>query len=228
MQLKSRIVTYRFGLVVAAFVGLYLNSGLPQTFQPTMFLYYTILSNLICLVYFSSVLFKNIKNYRDWDVRDPHQNVIQPRFKGGITLCITVTFLVYHFLLAPLIPVGDTTYGNNLASNLTHYIVPIMVIVDWLLFDIKGIFKKEDPFIWLSIPFAYLMLSFTYGAIGTPFRFLPKLETYSKYAYWFLDIDQLGLMQVATNSIMLAIAFAILGYIIFGLDRLLKRLKTQS
>ena len=60
-----------------------------------------------------------------------------PRLKGTITMSITVTFLIYHFLLSG----GYENRADIIRSTILHYIVPIMTIADYILFDKKGIYK---------------------------------------------------------------------------------------
>ena len=68
-------------------------------------------------------------------------------------MSITVTFLVYHFLLSPTS--GDLNGLDYVRNLMVHYIVPIMTILDYIIFDIKGIYKIIDPLLWLLIPIIY-------------------------------------------------------------------------
>ncbi len=57
---------------------------------------------------------------------------------------ITVTWLVAHFIL------GSFTMGASLrvSIRLVHYVVPIMTLLDWLLFDEKGRMRATSPLLW--------------------------------------------------------------------------------
>ena len=43
-----------------------------------------------------------------------------------------------------------------------HYIVPIAMILDWLLFDAKGTMGKGEPPTWLVFPLATVFLALGY------------------------------------------------------------------
>jgi hypothetical protein len=105
-----------------------------------------------------------------------------------------------------------SAYGDSAANVLAHYVVPIMVIADWLLFDQKGVMKKLDPVKWLVIPLAYLIFSLVRAQFGT----FPG--TKSRYPYFFLDIDKYGVGRVAVNVLLVGAGYAILGYVIYFID----------
>ncbi len=52
---------------------------------------------------------------------------------------------VYHFFLAPVIfeMVGYKPFSPN--DIIVHYAIPLMVILDWLLFDPKPTYGPADP-----------------------------------------------------------------------------------
>gem|GEM_PF-4103594 len=79
--------------------------------------------------------------------------MLLPRLKGAFTLMITITMIIYHFMLSGLYADGDFSFF--LQNLILHYIVPSMVILDWILFDLKRTFHSLDPLYWLSIPILY-------------------------------------------------------------------------
>lgn len=63
-----------------------------------MLLYYTILSNLAVVVFLGVTLY--------WMAQKRDATLLSRkflRFKGGLTVMILITFIVYHFFLAPLV-----------------------------------------------------------------------------------------------------------------------------
>jgi hypothetical protein len=137
-----------------------------------------------------------------------------PRFKGAVTIAITVTLLVYQFMLA------DTPFSmteGNLGNFLVHMLTPVLVILDWLLFDEKGRYDVFDPLRWTIIPLCY----FVYALIAAPLG-----VTYfggRRYPYFFVDVDAIGAGGVALYVVAIAAFFVILGYIVLGLDKLMGR-----
>jgi hypothetical protein len=49
----------------------------------------------------------------------------------------------------------------------------------------------------------------------------------SRFPYAFIDIDALGVGQVAITVVVLVVAFVVLGYVFFGVDTLLARLASR-
>lgn len=124
--MKTLKLIYRILLVLLGTYGLYLNMSYGNTFE--LLHYFTILSNILVVGFFIFLLF-NKKDY--------------PKLKGAITMSITVTFLIFHFMLRPtMFDMINTSYSPYSISNLlVHYIVPIMTIFDWIFFDKKGSIK---------------------------------------------------------------------------------------
>lgn len=224
MRVENKGVTilYRGAFLLLCGYGLYLNSGLPQgKLNLTNLWFYTILSNLMCFIYFAACVIKTAKN---WHSRDSYATTVIPRFKGGVTLGITVTFLVYQFLLVPNAFEMNPNYSIfSLANVLVHYVVPILTILDWLLFDVKGNYRWMDPFLWLLPALSYFAVVSLRGWMSQT-----TLIGKSYYPYYFIDFDVLGAANVFLNVLVLVVFFLILGYLIFGVDRLLKKKKTSG
>ena len=172
--------------------------------------YFTYQSNILVIIYFFLDIINIIKK----------NETFYPRLKGAVTMSITVTFLIYHFLLSPT---AEKYEGLEYIRNIIlHYIVPIMTILDYIIFDKKGIYKIIDPLLWLLIPFLYFAFILIRARLGEPFFF------FFYYPYFFVDIDKYGLKIVLRNVFFITIFFTILGYIEYFIDRLLKRLSKNK
>ena len=163
--------------------------------------YFTYQSNILVIVYFILDIFNIIKK----------KETFYPRFKGAVTMSITVTFLVYHFLLSPTS--GKLEGIDYIRNIILHYIVPIMTIFDYIIFDKKGIYKIIDPILWLIIPILYFVFVLIRARVGSPF------SDGSYYPYFFVDIDKYGLKTVLRNIFFIALFFVFLGYIGYFVDR---------
>lgn len=119
---------YRSILFVLGLLGLSLQL---YKYGPGMLLYYTILSNLAVTGFLGFSLYLMSKR---------QQAILQGtnwlRFKGGLTVMILITFIIYHFFLAPLVKVQ--AYWN-LENFLVHYILPLGFVLDTLHFDRKKV-----------------------------------------------------------------------------------------
>lgn len=206
---------FKIIIIGVSFWGLLLNSGYPETFTPQMFLYYTILSNALCFCYFLLALSKQVYGYVTYNTKP-----LNMRVKGAVTLAITVTMTIYWLVLVPagfVMGEGSTMWANLIV----HLIVPVLVILDWLLFDKKGEVTKLDPLWWLIIPLCY----YCFTVIGY-FLNVTYIDG-SHYPYFFIDSELLGWGTVGINIIVLVIAFLIMGYFVYFIDNRLGRISTK-
>lgn len=178
------------------------------------FTFYTVQSNLLCLVWVAVLV---LKTARDMGKTGPRgHSTPSARWSAAVMMAITITMLVYLIVLVPASFVQDSDYVPfSLTDNLIHVITPCLLIVDWLLFVPKGRLRAFDPFLWAIIPSAYLVFAFVYSGLGGEF------SPGQRYPYPFLDVDVHGVGGVVTRVLVLAVALIAVGYVYFGLDRLL-------
>jgi hypothetical protein len=214
---------FRCAFVLVSAIGLAANLGLLEgRFIPSQLNYYTVLSNLFCLVYFAVDLPLSGRAARG--LAEPGRTTTLPRVKGAVVMAITVTFLIFNVALAPTY-FFDPDYDFFTVSNLVlHYVAPVAVVIDWLVFDRKGLLRWVDPLIWLAIPAAFLL----YTGLHAPFIGPIFEPEHSRYPYPFLDVDALGLARVAVNAAVAGACFAVVGYAVFGVDRLGHRLAMRA
>jgi len=213
MYIKNRIAAliYRCLILTACSAGLGLNFFIRQgRFDSQSLIYYTNLSNLLCFLYFAALMARTAMRLRDGAAAV----TLLPRLKGAFTLMIAVTLLVYHFVLAG----GNVPAYNGtqrwMANMLLHYAAPAMVILDWVLFDPKRVFRGYDPLLWLIIPLLYAIFTFVRAEIGGEMG-----GRGSRFPYFFLDVDALGWSKVLGYAGVIALVFTALGYIMLLLDR---------
>lgn len=210
MYIKSNwfFIFYKTLIVLASGFGLSIHmiNGAWSDFN-----YYTVLSNAVCFIYFLLSLAVNIRRL----AQRRHVDTWRPRLEGAVVFTITVTFIIYNFVLRPeAFKMGG---GGNFYSalNMTqHYIVPWLVILDWLLFCPKGRWRRYDPASWLLIPLVY----FVYILIRAPFAGNIG-GTSSPYPYSFIDIQAHGVGTVAVNVLWAALGMLALGYLMYFIDR---------
>jgi len=202
---------WRTVIVIAGMAGLLL--GNPQI------AYYTTQSNLITAGYFACCLYAM--------VRRGSTEPAAPRVRGAITLCIMITCLVAHFLLnhganpLPGLVVADLAEATtNRGIFLLHYVVPLMVLADWLAFGPHRVSPWRDLPLWLILPLGYGFTSIARAVLAptVPYR----------YPYFFLDPTTHGYGWVALQMVQLAVEFAVLGALLLALDRLVARVTTGS
>ena len=170
--------------------------------------YYAVLTNLLALLYFFLL------------------GVVRPKkegalLKGAVVIAIAITGLVYHFMLNGAIEAnaGQITALHTLAGKLLHYVTPLMVFGDYLLFSPKGQFKGNFALIWLVLPTLYTVFILFRAHFGT--GVFTGFHGRSRYPYPFMDVELYGIPKVALMlGVMLILSF-LLGYILFLLDHLL-------
>jgi hypothetical protein len=217
MRIKNRGVSaaYKLLLVLAGFFGLLLIFGVfDGKFKISILNYFTILSNLLCVVYFILDLGYIYKNRRDGT-----KTVWCPALKGIAMMAVTVTWLVAHFVLGLRFTMSDS---SGISLLFVHYLIPIMVIIDWLLFDPKGLIKAYSPLVWPLGPLLYFAYAMVAARIGN------GIGDQSRYPYPFLDVDKLGWGTVLLTVLIMVAAFVVLGYIYFGIDTGLKRIIAEK
>ena len=99
------------------------------------------------------------------------------------TVAITVTFIVFFTMLAPLMGMDYLLSFNNFSL---HAIVPILAIVDFILFDTDINLTYKNSLLATIAPISYVV--FVY--IGAIFKLQYGKNLY--YPYFFLDFEKNG------------------------------------
>jgi hypothetical protein len=210
-------LVYRILTLAVILTGVIRHSNV-LTGEPswTTVLFYTMVSNLLCLAW---VLLLIARTVRDLRQSGPFgTSTPSARASGAVMFAITVTMLIYLIVLVPTRFADGDAEIFSLTDNLIHIITPVLVIVDWLVFVPKGSFRWIDPLLWTLIPYAYLAWAFAHGALGG--EFTPG----QTYPYPFMDVDALGLGGVAQWIIALTIALVAVGFVFVIIDRVLAAL----
>lgn len=221
-MIKDRLfaLIYRLIAVVVTIMGILVTvgafGGIAASTQA--FLYYTVQSNILALALFIYLVSKSgydlIKNGRFGSAG------YAPRLEAMVMIAITLTMLVFWGMLAPL--AGNMWgYLSSFGNLAVHTFVPILVIVDYMLFPDSGHLTRRDPWLCLIIPYTYFLastiLGFTGAATYTGFGGEP-----SRFPYFFIDFDQQGWF-VAVWVILLTAIFVGLMYLILYLDKKIKK-----
>ncbi|MBB5961364.1 Pr6Pr family membrane protein [Planomonospora venezuelensis] len=197
---------YRIVLVVAGLAGL-VCTWWPAADPLGPPVYFTVQSNVMLVAYYAWLLWRGVPS---------------AVLKGAVTLFISITGLVFHFVLmhgaSPLgmLPDGRGDDVLDMGNLLLHYVTPVMAVADWLLFDRALRPAWTVPLTWLAYPGLYLVFALIRGALLDP-------GTERRYPYPFLDVDRLGYDGVALQAVVLTAFFAALGYGLVALHRLAAR-----
>ena len=218
MKKKQLSLIIKLTAVFCGLFGLSVQTGLfTGNFNFYQFHYYTTLTSILFVFYFCGALHSLRVHWKE-----KQQKTYLPLLKGALILCMLVTMALYSF--SP-VPTATTSVSNELlwriANYMIQYTMPFIAILDYLIFDQKGVFSYWQPLQWLCIPHLYL----AYVLIHVPF--LGDMGHNSNYPYPFLDIDALGLTQVLVNVTFFSIVYYIAGQLICFVDKQLAKLDKQ-
>ncbi|MFI5803680.1 Pr6Pr family membrane protein [Streptomyces sp. NPDC051561] len=205
---------FRALLCLAAVTGILIDLTLGDPLRVPV--YFTIQSNAILAVV------TGWSAARAWQGRPP----LSPRLTGGALLFIAITGLVYHLILANASsgfsmtddPDHALTGWRQLSNQLLHTVTPLGAVLDWLLLTTPGALLFRYAAQWLAYPAAYLVFALVRGAALSP-------GTPARYPYPFLDVAQHGYASVATNCLLLGLAFYALALALVALDRVRPHLR---
>lgn len=111
-------------------------------------------------------------------------NQVMLQIKFVATVAITITFLVFFTMLAPLMGVDYLLSFKNFSL---HAIVPILAIIDFVVFDTDINLSYPKSLIATIAPISYVF--FVY-AIGVPLKLQYAENLY--FPYFFLNYEQNG------------------------------------
>ena len=191
-----------------------------KTFRWDFYVYFTNISNFLCLGVMFAALIETVKKKDDGYVS------AAPLLKFIGILGILLTFIVFNTMLAGAAD-RDPQLNWRIGSLLFHVVLPIMYVADWFLFYERKKCKWYYPLASIGFPLAYVLflliqaviLKFD-SSILTP----TGAKTPLIYPYFFVDLEKQGLM-VLVWIVALAAVFAAVGYAFYGLDRLIKSKK---
>lgn len=124
--------------------------------------------------------------------------------RAAVAMYIAVVGVTYHFLLSH---VWDPQGWLFVSNGLLHYVMPIVFVLDWLLFTPKGRLSWKDPLKWLSFPLLYVVWTLIHG-YATDW-----------WPYWFVNVPALGLGKAAFWFVAMLGFFLIVGAVLVAIDR---------
>ena len=189
-----------------------------KTFRWDFYVYFTNISNFLCIGVLFAGLIQTIKKKENSYVS------AAPLMKFIGMLGILLTFLVFNLMLAGA-EGRDPQLNWRIGSLLFHVFLPIMYIADWFLFYERKKTKWYYPVASISFPLGYalflliqaIILNFD-STILTP----TGSQTPLIYPYFFVNLEK-GVPYVLMWIGILSAAFVAIGFLFFGLDKLGKK-----
>lgn len=166
----------------------------------TYFGYFTIWTNILVALAFTAPFLKPRNRLRVFFDRQA--------VRAAIALYILIVAVVYYALLFK----AHNPQGLGALTNMgLHLILPILYIIDWLVFAHKDKMSYKSLPFWILYPLAYGLFNIARGLM-TGF-----------YPYPFLDISSRGVMSVTIAMVIFTAIYAVGGLIFIRLGRSLPR-----
>lgn len=218
IQLIYQTIYCTLGLVgIIASLGIFDNI---KMIRWDFYVHFTNISNFLCIGVMVAALIQTIRKKDDSYVSST------PMLKFIGMLGILLTFLVFNIMLAGA--EGRDPQANwRIGSLCFHVVLPIMYILDWFLFYERKQCKWYYPLVSISFPLGYaiflliqaIILNFDTSIL------IPTTTTPLIYPYFFVNIDTQGVPGVLMWIGILTVVFVVVGFMFFGLDRIVKKNK---
>jgi hypothetical protein len=154
------------------------------------FSFLTVISNILASSYL--IYFGITNNY----------SVPSQVFRGVVTLYMLMTGVIFALLLSGLENVRLTAVPWN--NTVLHYIMPIVIVLDWLLLPPKKPLKRSVILLWITVPVIYVVYTMIRGTFV------------NWYPYPFLNPSNSSLMQVVLTCIVIAVIVVIAACLLRG------------
>lgn len=219
MYIKNRSASliYKTCLATIGTLALLTQAGaFAGSIDPHFFFMFTHISNIAVVVYVWAAIAAALKTPNP----DPGNPPFAPKVKHALMLGIMVTCLVAATMLPNfgLVFVDGKFYWTMLVM---HFLVPLGLVADWLLFDKKGIMTKYEPPTWVLFPLAYL----AYIVICVECFGVWAQET-TRWPYPFLNFDANGVPATLLTCLGLLVFFMLFGYALVWVDHKLAKKAT--
>ena len=194
------------------------------TFRWDFYVYFTNISNFLCIAVMTASLIQTAKK------KDDSYVTTMPLLKFIGMLGILLTFLVFNLMLAGA-EGRDPQLNWRVGSLLFHVFLPIMYVADWFLFYERKKTEWYYPIASIGFPLGYAFFLLI-QAIILRFDSTILTPTGSKtpliYPYFFVNIDTQGVGGVLMWICILSAVFAAVGFGFFGLDRLISKYEKKK
>lgn len=151
------------------------------------FSYFTILTNLLVAVYFSTIVFAPSSNLSHFFRKHTSST--------AIAVYILVVGIIYNISLRQI---WTFTGWSRVGNELLHTITPLYFLLYWLFKTEKEKLSFKAILYWMIYPLSYLVYTLIRGTIV------------KSYPYPFVDVNTIGYPGVILNCCIVATLFFIL------------------
>lgn len=201
MHIQNRTAMVTFDFIIGILAGLATWIQLASFGDNAWRLFATWVALVAAIYYIVDALFALLAKRR------PIGAEVCPMLQGGLIVSGVLLFLIriVYYVLDSYIP----SVGVNVI--LIEFILPILMIMSWVMFSVKGKWRAYEPFYWLALPVVYVALILVSGEL------MPRSASLV-YPYEFLDYPSIGIDTMLWWFAIFATAVLIVGYIFWILD----------
>lgn len=161
------------------------------------FSYFTILTNLLISIAFSSQALKGRSKWFPF--------FSKPATQTAVTLYILVVGLVYNLILRAI---WSPRGFQKVTDEMLHTIIPLLCLFYWIYFVNKKQLSWKNSFAWLIYPAIYSLVIGIRGEIS------------GFYPYPFINVSDLGYPETLKNGMLLLAFFWGLSVVLIGSAKL--------
>ena len=190
---------YKTIYLVIGFIGLFLATEIiTGKFNDGFFVYYTNLSNLIAYGLMVALWWVDYQS-----LKGKPQAFKYPTIRFVITIMILVTLIIYNTLLGNMF---DPNYWR-VRNVIMHLLGPILVVLDFLLFNPSNNLKWRVILDSLILPYTYVIVTLIIGVFT------------NSYPYFFLNVNNIGYGGVLGWVFILTLGFLVLSLGLVGYNK---------
>lgn len=189
-------------------------------FTPDFYIYFTNIANYLAATIMLAELIQTAGKGEDGYV------TMMPRLHFISMLGLILTFIVFNALLAND-PARNPALNYKVECLLCHIVLPILYVLDWLLFYEHGKVNWKLPLLSALFPLVYLVYVFVHAFL---WHFDSSIMNYAGtdpiiYPYFFLNPERVGMSGIIIWVAALLAAFIIGGFHFMLIDFILGKIQ---
>ena len=220
-MIKSRKIqlVYLSAACTVGILGVLASMGLFEaTFRWDFYVYYTNISNYLCVAVMLAELIQVLRSKEDGYI------TVHPKLKFMGLVGILLTFLMFNLIMAPT---KTLVYILSIRNVSLHILIPILYVLDWFLFYERKKTTWKYPLIALTVPASYMALLLIQAAV---LKFDTSILCFAGdapliYPYFFLNYDELGFGGLILWAVIIVAALVACGYLFCLLDKICAKKK---
>jgi hypothetical protein len=196
-QITKKTILHQIYLLASALLvasGVILGLFSDGKFKADSLRLFTYQSNILVVLAFVAMLFCGNTKFRYY-------------LSFCTMLAITVTGLVYNFVLMPSSPDKYPLVFNKYYNFVTHLLSMVLVLINYFALEAKGNFSFRHLAAGIVFPLLYWIIFISIGGL------------INFYPYFFMNAAELGFAKLIMWLVALLAIFVLLGFLLIVFDK---------